>query len=397
MRSLLTILMSIALASAVSAQGIEFFDGSFDEAKAEAARTGRPIFMDAYASWCGPCKMMSRNVFTQEQVGDFFNANFVNLKVDMEKGEGIQLRRTYGVSAYPTLLFLNDDGSVIESVRGARGAQALIDLGRKAVEPDPSDVDEMTARFDDGERDPAFLMEYARMVELGGGDAGPIEDALIASLSDEEIVSEDHIDRVFDRVDAAGSPAYDALLDNREAFTEHFGEDAVNTRLAAGVEESVTAAGMANDKKAFKKALKAYKKLKTGDFREKKAFFTALYHGAGQRWGDYDRAVGDYLESYAADDASAWNEVAWNFYALVDDPALLSRAERFARRAVELDPSGTHYKTLAFLQMKQKNYAVAAETAAEAEAAFGQGTEEGEAMKALGKALVSRAEAAEAE
>ena len=46
------------------------------------------IFLDAYASWCGPCKMLQKNVFTKKAVGDFYNSKFINVKMDMEKGEG---------------------------------------------------------------------------------------------------------------------------------------------------------------------------------------------------------------------------------------------------------------------------------------------------------------------
>ena len=63
---------------------LEITDNNFKEILAE----GSPVVIDFWAPWCGPCKMMSNQVFKQKQVGDFFNQNFVNLKVDMEKAEG---------------------------------------------------------------------------------------------------------------------------------------------------------------------------------------------------------------------------------------------------------------------------------------------------------------------
>ena len=62
-------------------QGIEFFHGTFEEAKIEAKAQGKLIFMDAYAVWCGPCKMMRNTVFPLPEVGEYFNANFINMKV----------------------------------------------------------------------------------------------------------------------------------------------------------------------------------------------------------------------------------------------------------------------------------------------------------------------------
>lgn len=58
------------------------------------------------ASWCGPCKMMDRNVFVKKSVGDYYNSTFVNARFDMEKGEGIEIAQKYMVRSYPTYLFL---------------------------------------------------------------------------------------------------------------------------------------------------------------------------------------------------------------------------------------------------------------------------------------------------
>ena len=137
MKNLIHALLLILSIQLCSAQGVDFFHGSFEEAKLEAKVQGKLIFMDAYAVWCGPCKMMTNNVFPQDKVGDFFNKHFINMKVDMEKGEGVDLRRQYGVSAYPTLLLIDAEGAVVQQIKGARGADALIEWAKKANMPNP--------------------------------------------------------------------------------------------------------------------------------------------------------------------------------------------------------------------------------------------------------------------
>nr|WP_309762545.1 thioredoxin family protein [Chryseobacterium sp. SORGH_AS_1175] len=71
-----------------SQESIQFQDVPFKDLIAKAKKENKIVFIDAYASWCGPCKMMERNVFTKKSVGDYFNTNFVNARFDMEKGEG---------------------------------------------------------------------------------------------------------------------------------------------------------------------------------------------------------------------------------------------------------------------------------------------------------------------
>jgi len=87
----------LTLSFKIRAQGIQLFEGSWDQLKTEAKKQHKPIFVDCYTSWCGPCKMMATKIFPQKEVGDFYNSNFVCYSVDMEKGEGIQLARKFGM------------------------------------------------------------------------------------------------------------------------------------------------------------------------------------------------------------------------------------------------------------------------------------------------------------
>ncbi len=115
-------------------KGIKFFQGTWEEALTESKNQNKPIFLDAYASWCGPCKMMAKNTFTKEKAGEYFNANFINVKMDMEKGEGPALSHKLGITAYPTLFFIDDKGKVFAKSIGYHTASALVDIGIQALE-----------------------------------------------------------------------------------------------------------------------------------------------------------------------------------------------------------------------------------------------------------------------
>jgi len=100
-------------------KGIKFQKISFDDALLQAKSSNKLIFIDAYAVWCGPCKWMEANTFTDQKVGEFFNENFINLKIDMEKGEGPSIAKKYQVSAYPTMFFIDGKGEVVHRIIGA--------------------------------------------------------------------------------------------------------------------------------------------------------------------------------------------------------------------------------------------------------------------------------------
>ncbi|MDX2362177.1 MAG: thioredoxin family protein [Crocinitomicaceae bacterium] len=114
--------------------GIEFFEGTWVEALEKAEEENKMIFLDAYATWCGPCKRMSKNVFTDQEVGALFNKNYINFKMDMEKGVGPQMARNLELHSYPTLYIMTSDGEPITSQVGFSDVASLLSLGESSLE-----------------------------------------------------------------------------------------------------------------------------------------------------------------------------------------------------------------------------------------------------------------------
>lgn len=113
-----------------SEEGIQFHKGTWNEAVSLAKKENKTIFLDVYATWCGPCKMLKKTTFSNKKVGEFYNANFINVSLDGENGEGPIIARKYGVRAYPTLLFIDQNGNVISGTAGFRLPNDLLELGK---------------------------------------------------------------------------------------------------------------------------------------------------------------------------------------------------------------------------------------------------------------------------
>ncbi len=127
-------LLFTCLISGASFAQMRFFEGKWAQALEEAKSENKLLFVDAYAVWCGPCRWMANNVFPDEQVSKYFNENFINYKLDMEKGEGPKIAQNYKVTAYPTLLFIDGEGNVKHRVLGAQSVEDLIGAGKTAVQ-----------------------------------------------------------------------------------------------------------------------------------------------------------------------------------------------------------------------------------------------------------------------
>lgn len=90
--------------------GITFLEGQWTAAKQKAAAEHKYIFVDAYATWCPPCKQLKKITFQNKEVADFFNSHFINVSLDVEKGEGADFASQYNIEAMPTLIIFDPSG-----------------------------------------------------------------------------------------------------------------------------------------------------------------------------------------------------------------------------------------------------------------------------------------------
>lgn len=98
---------------------VKFIDGDdLDAALALAKAEKKPVFLDFYADWCAPCKVMEDGVFHDYDVAEFMNKNVINLKINIEKGRGAALKEKMYVSSLPTSLFLDPNGNEIARKEG---------------------------------------------------------------------------------------------------------------------------------------------------------------------------------------------------------------------------------------------------------------------------------------
>jgi thioredoxin-related protein len=134
MKRLLSILFItlLTLPAFAEGNGVNFFEGTFRQALAKAKKEKKMVMLDAYTSWCGPCKVLKNKVFPNKELGDYINAHFVSIGVDMEAGEGPALANMYPVKGYPTILFLDASGKIKKEILGLPqgGAKELLGVAK---------------------------------------------------------------------------------------------------------------------------------------------------------------------------------------------------------------------------------------------------------------------------
>ena len=130
----LLIFLFVLVSGLASAQSVNYFTGPYDQLLDSAKRSGKPIMLDFYTSWCVPCKVMDEETFTLPQVYNELNENFLSMKINCEYFEGMDLAEKYHVGAYPSFVFLNANGETKGTYIGSMSSTEFIQvLERKGI------------------------------------------------------------------------------------------------------------------------------------------------------------------------------------------------------------------------------------------------------------------------
>lgn len=326
--------------------GIKFEKADWASLLDEAQSSGELIFVDAYTTWCGPCIMMSRDVFTDQSVGRFYNAHFINTKIDMEAGEGVQLARKYKVEAYPTLLFINGKGEVVHRMTGYQDSNDFIALGKAAISPDYN-LKAMNARYAKGDRTGDFMLQLIlTKYNAMEGDHLAVAEEYLSEQKDWSTLP--NMQLIFGLTEDPDSEWFEYMLSHRKAFETLFGKDKVAAKLQNLFLEKAFEKG--NDSLAEVDAF--YKKAYPELAPKLSANFRMNYYRTAGDLQAFAGAAVDYLDNHPSDDPNELNNIAWEFFASIDDKKLLSKALKWAGRSVQLDKKYYNQDTLANLYYK---------------------------------------------
>ena len=161
MRKILFIAI-FAIASTMSfAQGIEFFKGTFEEAKVKATKENKKIFVDVFTTWCGPCKQMAKKVFPLKEVGDYYNSNFVCMKLDAENQKDHDFFNSFKATSFPSYFWVDANGLLLDTKGGSCSPEAFIKLAVDAVNASKGQqMIDLKKRWDSGEKTAQMVSEY---------------------------------------------------------------------------------------------------------------------------------------------------------------------------------------------------------------------------------------------
>lgn len=233
-KKVLFTIMTLFWALSLSAQnGVKWENGSIEDAIKKASRQNKYIFIDCYTKWCKPCRYMEQNVFTTNEAGEYFNKKFINYKMDMEVGDGLTYVSKYYVSAYPTFIIIQPDGTEVGRVVGGVVDPAkFIEKIENAINPEKNPNLILNKFVETGEMKYAY--EYIDTLRATN-NRGKIREFIkeyYHNIPESELYSKKFWGVTQEAISVRDYTVLEYILQNKLEYDKHFGKSNVDRDLS---------------------------------------------------------------------------------------------------------------------------------------------------------------------
>ena len=336
MKKLFSLFILFISLSVFSQESINFEKGTFKEILAKAKKEKKLVFMDAFAVWCGPCKLMEKNIFTLPSVSEYYNANFINARFDMEKGEGQEIAMKYGVRSYPTFLFLNGDGEVVMKNYGYMGEKDFLTIAQEANQPKYRNSSNKEL-FEKGESNPEFLLNMMSLYAQSDYELAKKASERYFKVKNNQPLTKDELGMLLYFIKSPSDPNYQIFVAKKQEITTLMSEDIYNqfdtnikiTKILENTLDQKT--GTINDDEFFKNAIPLVGKTEAEIALNRMKVI--IYPNSG-KFAEYEKAALSYYQNAENFESEELLKAAWIFSEHITTPSSLKKAEEWAEKSV---------------------------------------------------------------
>lgn len=345
------VLMLLLCPMALFAQdGIKFDHAqTWNEILSKAKAENKYIFVDAFTTWCGPCKYMSKNIFPKKDVGEYFNKNFVNLKVQLDTtgndnaevkqwyADAHHLMTTYSVNVFPTYLFFSPDGKLVHRAVGS--SEAVEFMAKAAIALDPeSQYYTLLDQYNAGKKEAGFLkkMAYASLDVYDKENMAKISEAYLNTQTD--YYTTENISFIDKFTEASTDKGFQIIMANPEKYDKVNGQGSANQKLVGIILNEEVYPKILSRKATASPDWKLLNENVSKKFpaqsAEVIATAKATYYQAKKDWANFQVAVLDYMQKYGANvSPEKLNNFAWTVFENCNDMNCVKEALSWSKRS----------------------------------------------------------------
>lgn len=355
----------------VYGQGMDFATGNWAEVKALAAKQKKNIFVDAYTSWCAPCKWMANTIFTQKEVGKFYNQHFINYKIDVEKGEGPTFAKENGVQAYPTFLYFDAQGNLLHKATGSKPAEKFIKDGEQALDPTKQYFTLKKQYETTTNRSPELLYNYALAMQVAGAQPYPVIQEYLKTQKVPDLLTYKNWVFISTLINWPKDPAFDFVISHKADYYKVEKPERVDDYVVSVLLEEIFDIAGRNDSVALlklKDKIEEYGPINLDKHFTLIDYIFLMYNNGSENDEQFYQTAVRYLDTYAKDEVNELNNAAWVFFQKYDSPQRLKKAVEWVEHSIKIEKNSFSCETYANLLYKLGNKTEAYKWAEEAQA-----------------------------
>lgn len=347
MKLLITTAIALLSIVQVTAQGVTFIEGSWEEARQMASDQEKYILVDAYTDWCYWCKVQDKETFTREDVGEMVNEKFIPVKINFEEGIGVDLAMKYRVQGYPTLLFFNPEGKLVGRVVGynsdpAEWIEEVSGMLNTETHP-PSKVDPDVL-------DPGFPDFFKESFTRDGQRGKQVDAETVSAWLDEQEDPYSEVAFNVFKMRQTNEKWNAFFMENKNQYIKQYGEEEVNDKIEGIFMMKGYELMNAGDEEGLENLIVEARE-KVGENLAKNMNFLKLdLYMSTERYEEYMELASSNFESEEGKLNDGFiNSVCWNIYESSEDEGLLTQASNWMKRVVETKPEYNYLDTYAAL------------------------------------------------
>jgi hypothetical protein len=301
---------------------------------------------------------MTANIFTNNSVADYFNENYIAVKFDMEKGEGIELAKQFKIRAYPTLIFTDAKEEILfVSVGANQDPKSYIANAKQALNPE-GNLPYYQANKDEIFDNPKKMFGYFKTMSSANMVSQSDVDAYFKQFPVKDWTSDSNWEIITMTISNGNNEVFKTIVANDKIFIDKHGNEASDfmaniyfydlanmfyraktdeqkTAYAKKKEEVLSSSFSQIDKVAF--MINSFEAERTGE------------------WETFCKLNAENGLKYYGDDADQLNGIAWSIFEHTENTTYLNSALAMAEKATEMSDSHAIMDTYANLLLVTGN------------------------------------------
>jgi thiol-disulfide isomerase/thioredoxin len=370
--------------------GIQFVHGyTWNMILSKAKTEGKFVFIDCYTTWCGPCKRMDKEVYPLSDVGDLVNSKFISVKMQMDTagaddegtkslyGDARSINLRYKIGAYPTLLFFNSEGQLLDKAIGLMTSDEFKRLILDALDP-RKDYYRLLDAYKKGRRDPEeirYLTHTALQLLADSVTSHEIAFVYISGMTNVSRMQRENIEFVREFTSSSRDIGFKWMYEDAKAIDSVMADSDYAQKIVHFLiyKELV----LPEMDQAFKRGAtpdwgKIFLTIKDryNEYYAGRVILWAKFSWSRRvkKWSDYATLYSQFIEKYDSFDGHIvpvgiedfiWNSKAWEIFKYSDNKQELNKALEWSNRAVRMNPDGRWIDTYANILYKLGYYDLA--------------------------------------